>query len=147
MVFNFTHRITEEKKDDHLDQRIIANELSGILNQCIAGWRRVMSRGRFDPPKSCQEAKTLWLGNRNAVSIFVREKLDITGLQDDREPGIDLFSEFQMWCNEENAGKNWGRNNFYSELENLNSVQKYHSGGAVHFHGLRLKNRISDLLI
>lgn len=145
-VFDFTHRIPDHKKDEHLDQRIIANELPGILNQCVAGWRRVMERGSFLMPESCKEATERWLGNRNAAAMFVREKLDVTRNLDDFEVGADLFNEFQGWCNEENAGKNWGRNSFYGDLEGIGGVERRLHHNVVRFHGLRLKNRLSDLL-
>ena len=146
LVFDFTYRIPDDLKDDHLDERVIENELPGILNHCIAGWRRVLERGRFLQPVSCVEAKNRWLNNRNAVSMFVSEHMVITDNDNDKEHGIDLFNEFQMWCNEENAGKGWGRNNFYSELENFSGVKKRTINNAIVFCGLRLKNRISDLL-
>lgn len=143
MVFDFSYRIPDGKRDDHLDQRIVKNELSGILNNCIAGWRRVMERGGFVVPESCQKAKSSWLGNRNAVSMFAGEELE---LGEGKEFGLDLWSEFNRWANEENAGKNWGRNTFYDELSNLPGVEKRKIDNATYFFGVRLKNRLSDLL-
>lgn len=139
MVFDFTVRITNDEKDPLLEERIKKNELPGILNHCIAGWRRVMERGRFIEPESCVGAKSRWLRNRNAVSLFASEQLEITANDADRVPAIDLWATFYEWCDEENSGRKWGRNTFYDELTNLNGVTRHKVDGAVRFHGIRLK--------
>jgi putative DNA primase/helicase len=54
-IVEFDQQIRPENKDTDFAKRIIATELSGILNWIIAGLDRLLKTGRIDPPQCCVE--------------------------------------------------------------------------------------------
>lgn len=137
LVFHFKNTITDAEKDVELAERIRKNELPGILNRLIEGWERLMARGRFDVPLSCEKAKALWIANRNVVAVFTAEKLKVTGKATDVLDGHTVWEAFKQWGVDENAGMKWGRNSFYAELEAVPGVVKgTNRTGMVFFRGV-----------
>jgi putative DNA primase/helicase len=99
------------KEDPQLTDKL-ANELSGILNWGIAGYRRLKQRGRFIQPESSREAVEDIETLGSPVKAFVRERC-LVG------PGRNYlfdntFHAWIEWCNDENrepGNKEWfGRN-------------------------------------
>jgi hypothetical protein len=60
MVLPFDRRFTDADRDPDLFEGIWANELPGVLNQALAGYKRVVERGgkfkRPSPVKGCHDA-------------------------------------------------------------------------------------------
>ena len=140
IVFNFTNTINEDEKDINLLERISANELPGVLNRLIEAWERLNARGRFLHPKSCEIAKNEWLGNRNVVSVFMHEMMEVTKDVKDVVHGADVWDAFKKWSVEENSGTKWGRNTFYGEISATPGVgKKTHWDGTALFYGIKMR--------
>jgi putative DNA primase/helicase len=72
MVFPFDRRFTDVDKDPDLFEGIWANELPGVLNQALAGYKRVVERGsKFKRPAPVKAATTLWLQHANPLPAFI----------------------------------------------------------------------------
>lgn len=140
LVFHFSTRIKEEEVDEMLKDRIIDNELPGILNHLVAGWRRLRERGRFLEPASCKRAKATWLNSRNSLAMFLAEHVDFSGDQNDRVPAQDVWQAFQLWGEADNLHSRWGRTRFYDEIASVEGVVSKRPSGIRNFYGLRLKN-------
>jgi putative DNA primase/helicase len=73
MVVPFDRTFSEDEKDPDLFERIWADELPGVLNQALAGYRRLLERGtKFKPPKAVRQATAHWLQQANPLPAFIQ---------------------------------------------------------------------------
>lgn len=146
VVFDFNTTIDDEEKDLNLLERVIRNEMPGILNHLVDGWLRLRERGRFQEPKSCLIAKDTWLACRNGLATFLAECLKVTGNKDDRVTGADLWQCFQNWADGDNgSGHRIGRNSFFSEMGSLQGVRKIKPNNTTTFLGIKITFNPSPL--
>lgn len=138
LVFHFNSTISREETDMGLERRVAENELSGVLNHLIAGWKRLQGRGHFLEPSSCWAAKTVWLGKRNTLASFASECLEVTGDLDDELPALDVWTAFQFWTTADNSGAKWGRNTFYDEIASIPGITRILKQRANWFKGVKL---------
>jgi len=75
LVFPFDRTFTREEDDKTLFPSIWADskEMSGILNRCIEGYKRVRERKQFQIPESCREAYLDWIADCDFVGQFINE--------------------------------------------------------------------------
>ena len=97
-VIPFLRRFMPEEMDLDRDQKIIENELSGVLNRALAGLARLRKRGRFKMPKSCRNARRGWLYESTPLLSFisdccVRSKTGQVELK-------QLWTVYDDWCDE-----------------------------------------------
>ena len=75
MVIPFDRTFTEEEKDPDLFERIWANELPGVLNQALRGYKRLLERGtKFKFPNAVKQATTAWLQQANPLPAFIQAR-------------------------------------------------------------------------
>jgi putative DNA primase/helicase len=79
------------------------NEMSGVLNRALAGYRRLQLRGRFEEPPACLKAKRKFLAAANPLVEFTDSGCAL-------EPGFEIktaefYKAFKMWCDLE--GHRW----------------------------------------
>jgi P4 family phage/plasmid primase-like protien len=73
MVIPFDRTFTDEEKDPDLFDRIWKKELPGVLNQALAGYRRLLKRGiKFNRPTDVEQATTRWLQQANPLPAFLQ---------------------------------------------------------------------------
>jgi len=144
LVFDFNSTITEEERDLKLLERVIHNELPGILNHLIDGWMRLDKRGRFLEPLSCRRAKEAWMSRRNSMAVFVSDCLEITGEETDQVTGAELWSCFQNWAAGDNFNR-YGRNSLYEEIGCMPGVVSLKPGNVRTFRGVKIKYNPSPL--
>jgi len=114
-VFPFQRSFSEHEADTGLFDRIIQRELSGILNLALAGAKRVLQRGRFDPPRECMEALSELLIAANPLPAFIDDSGGWDGIhQEVAAHGYlygaaadaewltlkHVFNRFNAWCRE-----------------------------------------------
>jgi putative DNA primase/helicase len=66
----------EQNEDKTLFDRIIKQELAGVLNRALEGYQRLRARGDFDPPQACLDAKEEWLTSASSVKGFMAEEYE-----------------------------------------------------------------------
>ena len=72
MVFPFNRRFTDEDRDPDLFERIWAQELPGVLNRALAGYKRLLERGaKFKRPAAVRRATERWLQQANPLPAFI----------------------------------------------------------------------------
>lgn len=119
-VFAGGSKIAEDDIEPGLMLDIIQTELPGILNHLIAGWVRLIKRGRLKTPVGCEAAKESWLMSGSTVMRFVRESLDVTKDPRDREKANDVYELYQDFCTHlEGLGHSMSRQKFYESLEDI----------------------------
>ncbi len=96
-----TLRLTESfygKEDTGLTDRLL-DELPGILNWAIEGWRRLHERGHFLIPTSVKDVVQEIEDLSSPVSAFVRDEC-VVG-PGHRIPVDDLYDAWRRWCEQE----------------------------------------------
>ena len=72
MVIPFDRRFTDEDRDPDLFERIWAQELPGVLNRALRGYRRLLERGsKFKRPAPIGLATKAWLQQANPLPAFI----------------------------------------------------------------------------
>ena len=83
------------REDAELTKKLLT-ELPGILNRAIAGWARLINRGRFQQPTSATEAVEQLEDLSSPIGAFVRERCEI-GAGYSASFG-EVFSAWTEWC-------------------------------------------------
>jgi P4 family phage/plasmid primase-like protien len=138
-VFQFTRTFLPMEQDVTLTDYITKNELSGVLNLCLAGLRRVRARGVFDAPKSCLAARDLWYSANNQTVNYVQTRLQNTASLK-LLPLKDLWTDYQGYCLDEGIRKQMTRQQFRYSLESAGVTILMHKG-AVCARGVKLRRK------
>lgn len=85
------------KEDLTLEARI-KDELPGILNWAIAGWRRLRKRGHFAETVDGLEAKAEFIRLASPVLSFVSERCTLG--PDEQITKQELYDKFKEWCSD-----------------------------------------------
>ncbi|MDR1252239.1 MAG: hypothetical protein LBK62_08730, partial [Treponema sp.] len=115
----FTTRITEDKRDRYLEQKLLS-EKSGILNWLIEGALRWKREG-LNVPAVITNATDEYRGEMDVIGNFLKERCV-------QRPGAairarELFQVYQDWCDENNEQATSERI-FGLRLKELGLVQK-----------------------
>lgn len=78
-----------------ISETIIKNELGGVLNWAIAGWRRLQMREYFDPPRVMRKALEDYRGDNNPVATWLAAA--VTAEQWFMVDRRDLAASFNGW--------------------------------------------------
>lgn len=143
-VFHFMNKISDEEADHQLLSRILRNEREGVLARLVEGWQRLQARGRFLVPVSCKVALDHWKGERNSLSTFMRDCLQITGNEKDTVPAQDVYDSYKNWSQAEGTQIRYGRNTLYSDLAAVEGVEKRTTNKGQTFFGLKLLTANGD---
>lgn len=123
--------------DSNRSRKILEDkeELAGVLNFMLEGYKRYADRGHFLPPDSCVDAKDEWLSEANNVVRFVKENIKVNSDSNHRmELASVVYKRYERWC-DNNGIKSKGRNNFYLDLANIGISKKQSSGNALYLYG------------
>jgi putative DNA primase/helicase len=75
MVIPFDRTFTDQDRDRSLFDRIWANELSGVLNRALEGYRRIVQReSNLKRPSAVQSATSHWLTQANPLPAFIQQQ-------------------------------------------------------------------------
>ena len=107
------------KQDPHRVFKILSDkeEISGILNFMLEGYKRYCERGGFQVPKSCKLATEAWLMSTSNVARFMNEETN--KVKGEKIKCTELWEHYKTWCHDIAGTKEKGRNSFYQELEDL----------------------------
>lgn len=95
-IIEFTNRIPKEQQDKGLSQRIITQELSGVLNWALEGVRKYLAYGLSEP----EAAKRAWQAKfeeQDTVGRFLKELEYDEGVT--RQS--DLYRAYEAWAAEQ----------------------------------------------
>jgi len=96
MVVPFERRFTDKDKDPYLFERIWAQELPGVLNQALAGYKRLIERGgKFKRPAAVTEATDRWLQQANPLPAFIKNRC--SNKADGRCLVRDFYLAYSKW--------------------------------------------------
>ena len=124
-VIPFDHTFEETEVDRHLFDRIIQNELSGVLNRALKGWKRLKRRKGFPRSADMQRARHDLLVHANPLKGFIDECCEAD------PKGKVALEKFYV------AYREWATRSGYSMTQVKSTVKKnlLHLGYPVKRHG------------
>jgi P4 family phage/plasmid primase-like protien len=138
MVIPFERHFDDSEADKELFERIQAQEMSGILNQAIAGFQRVLARNsRFERPKAVVEAGKRWLSEANPVATFIDECCDLD--PKGSEKLATLYARYEAWAKAGNLKNIQTNQHFSQNVQSIVGAGKRKTNSGVKINGLRLK--------
>ena len=116
-VIEMNYAIPHAKQDTRLAARVIRNELPGVLNLLVDGFRRFVKRGcKLLTPPECVASQERWLCSANPTARFIHDVLDRTPGQGNL-PAHLVYEEYKAWVYESGERVSaLGRNGFYNNL-------------------------------
>ena len=134
MVLPFRRIFEEDEQDDQLQDRIVANELPGVLNLVLTAIRRLRERGKFLVPESCRAIEKVWLDEVSQIQRFISDCCEVGGEANMGE----LWNAYLAWCTDEYV-KHYTKPNLRSALEDLGFKPDRGARGEKIVGGLTLK--------
>ncbi len=108
--------ISDKEADVHLAERIIHEELPGILNWMLEGMKRFLANGKFTESPMCKEALDKYKLVSDSVRMFLAERCIIGSSYP--MSGQQLFVKYREYCSGIEV-RPVGRNRFYDRLTDL----------------------------
>ena len=117
-VIPFDRTFTGDDKDATLFDRIWANELPGVLNRALRGYRRLLERNSsFKIPDAVQKATAAWLGQANPLPAFIEERC-VKGVSE-RCWMQGLYAAYTTWAQQAGYTMTQSQQSFRRNLEHL----------------------------
>ena len=136
-VIPFDRTFTGDHKDATLFERIWANELPGVLNRALRGYRRLLQRNSsFLIPDAVKKATTAWLGQANPLPAFIEERCE-KGVSE-RCWMQELYAAYTMWAQRAGYTMIQSQPSFRRNLEHL-GFQSSRGNRGQRVTGLRLR--------
>lgn len=112
-IVPFTVQVPEAERDPLLDQKVIKEELPGVLNWLLDGLARLLARGRFDPvkPAAMRALDIDAKASSNPIRTWVDEREVRLGLPGSTSK-VCVYDAYANWATNngykaENAGDFW----------------------------------------
>ena len=129
------------REDTQLKDKLL-EELPGIFNWAVEGWRRLRERGRITQPEVGEELVRQMVDLASPITAFARDRCELAG--DAYVSKDELFEAFKRWHVEELGSecggvKNWFFRNMKSAIPGVKTDAKRDGSSKRVCSGLRLK--------
>lgn len=94
-VIDFVQRV---EGNGAFDEQLLFDDAPGIFNYAMEGLRRVMERGRFDPPQVAREATRRLHDAADPFMMWLDEDEAVTQGPDESSPSADVYKRYSGWC-------------------------------------------------
>jgi putative DNA primase/helicase len=123
-IINFPRKFTEAEMDVHLTEKL-KQELSGIFNWAIEGYKRLRKRDfKFSEGKAMRKSKKQYKNQSNSALNFASQYLQVS----DSENSIklkDLYNFYEKFCEIEGYKNKYSKPTFRKILEDGGFTFKY----------------------
>jgi len=129
MILNFPIEVPEEKQDKKLADKIISNELPGVLNWVLEGLKRLIEQKNFSRCRSADDMLEQYKRESDTARLF----MDEMNYQPDSEKYIflkKLYSEYKEFCKDDGY-HSLGNRNFSRRLKSIGFTIERKSAGNV----------------
>jgi putative DNA primase/helicase len=128
LIIGFDITIPDDKQDKQLSQKIIDNELSGVLNWILQGLDRVLEQKNFSKCDAVDAARSTYEQQSDNVRMFLDEyeykaSTDYTLL-------ATLYEQYKRFCIEDGF-RNLNKSNFSTRLQHHKIVVSRVSAGKI----------------
>lgn len=134
-VLAFNRIFKKEECDTGLADKLIQEELSGILNFALQGLKRLYKKGFTDVPSS-KATKREWELSADQVAAFIDEECELDSTA--KIPIGDLYSKYKDWADDSGIKSNVNKNNLTSRLKRMGCTA-IRNGSARMLLGVKLK--------
>lgn len=119
IILPFLNSIPEDRQDRTIGDRIIKNELSGVLNWIVEGAERLMGQGYLSSCEIVEKALAEYKIDADSVASFI-DDCSFEKLPKDSEYLFlqELFDEYKHYCDRTNCHA-CSRKTFSARLKNL----------------------------
>jgi putative DNA primase/helicase len=118
LIVPFTVTIPEAQQDRQLAAKIIAGELSGVLNWVLDGLRRLLQQGAFTDCEAVRQQLAAYRQQSDSVRLFLDENEYVAS--ETYTPLQDLYRDYKSYCVEDGY-RPVNNRNFQKRL-NANSI-------------------------
>jgi len=116
-VIEFPRKFSESEMDVELTAKLM-DELSGIFNWALEGYRRLRDQGFiFSISPSMQKSKRLYKQKNSSVIDFAESRFDIIFDVEDSVTFKDVYKGYQEFCSIEGIKRIFSKKDFRSALE------------------------------
>jgi putative DNA primase/helicase len=141
-IIEFDQQVAPQNKDTDFAEKIIADELPGILNWIIAGLDRLLKTGRLDPPPCCIAAMDKIRRESDPLAGWLEERQYHVG--DSTSVSVkEAYADFREYC-QENGNTPPAKRTFTRRLRDVGykvALPPNHEEGVLlHFSTSFLKN-------
>jgi P4 family phage/plasmid primase-like protien len=135
-VIPFDRTFEESEIDRSLFDRIIKNELSGVLIRALRGWMHLKKRGRFPRSSDMMRARKNLLAHANPLKGFIDECCEV----DDKSKVTleQFYHAYRLWAVESGYTMTQARSKVKENLEHQNYVVTRRNAG-ITVIGLKLR--------
>jgi len=135
LIIPFDKKISKSQRDKYLAQKIIYDELPGIMNYVTGGIQRLIENdGEFTESKKMDDLINQYETNSDSVKKFIHEnnyRPESTG--EEYLTLTKLYNEYFMFCESNGYRNKFSKPNFRSKIEKLGFLVKRRSEGNVVF--------------
>ncbi|MCK5644911.1 MAG: primase C-terminal domain-containing protein, partial [Gammaproteobacteria bacterium] len=118
VALEFPNMIPEEEQEEGLSERIILEELPGVLRWVLEAAARVMERGSYQIPSTCRETLAAWKVAADQVALFSEERLEATTETAKYARGGQIYDAYRSWA-QRNGHKSLSSRRFGERLKRL----------------------------
>ena len=119
LIVPFDVTIPKDKRDSELHNKIVSNELSGVLNWVLVGLERLLKNKEFTVSQKVEDALSQYKKESDSVALFVDESEYIPSMDnDDFKPTRSLYNEYKD-LTKENGQYPLGKNKFSARFKAL----------------------------
>jgi P4 family phage/plasmid primase-like protien len=136
-VVHFSRIFTEDETDRRLFERIAANELPGVLNRALKGWKRLQTKGRFTKSVDMRIAGKLFVAHANPLQGFIEECCEKA--DEGRVTLDEFYRKYKAWAEDSGFTMTQTKPNVRKNLELLNYRVPRHGVGRV-IKGLKFRD-------
>ena len=115
IIIPFEVTIPEEEQDKNLSQKIVKDELPGVLNWVLAGLDRLVKQNGFTQSTVVENVLKTYIKESDPVMMFLEEEGYIKHSKN-TTPLKEVYSEYRIYCIE-NGYRPLGNKNFKKRLE------------------------------
>lgn len=135
-VLTFNRVFKKKECDTELADKLIKNELPGILNFALEGLKSLYKKGNFTEVPSSLAAKKEWELSADQVAAFIDEECEL-------DPAVkitirNLYDRYKEWASESGIKSNVNKNNLTSRLKRM-GCSAIRNGKARMLAGVKLK--------
>jgi putative DNA primase/helicase len=136
LVFPFDRAFTDAEIDRNLFDRIIQNEMSGVLNRALKGWKRLRKHARFAKSKDMSGALDRLLIHANPLKGFIGECCEV---DPKNKMTLDAFYDaYRQWTTQSGYSMTQVKSTVKANLQHQNYPVTRHGVGLV-IIGLKLR--------
>lgn len=133
MALPFSQRIEAEERDPKLADKIIQQELPGVLNWALSQMEFLMHHTGFPELEAATEAVEEYRTEASSVMSFIEDN-NVTPDKDNFEYLADTYRAYQYYCAEAGFNKPVSRKTFSIELNSTGRFKKAHTRGGNGFY-------------